>query len=100
MSHTHPTSTSPNFQLIFDNALKEYKNRTKKDLLTHQFAHQFERCDSPDSILTILQQQVQELNQSQRQNETWTRWLDPTVKVLHALSETLGKGVTLVCHLP
>jgi hypothetical protein len=26
-----------------------------------------------------------------------TKWLDPTVKVLYTLSETLGEGVSLVC---
>ena len=98
MSHTHPTSTSSSsFQLIFDDALIAYKRHTKKDLLTHPLADQLEACKSASSILTVLQEQVQELNQSQRRNETWTRWLDPTVKVLHAFSETLGKGVTLVC---
>src|SRR6267154_1016326 len=97
MSHTHPTSTSSNFQLIFDDALKAYKRRTKNDLTTHPLAHRLESCDSPSSILTVLQEQVQELNQSQRRNERWTRWLDPTVNVLHAFSENLGDGVTLVC---
>ena len=29
LSHTHPTSKSSKFQLIFDNALKAYKKRTK-----------------------------------------------------------------------
>ncbi|KAF8497805.1 hypothetical protein F5888DRAFT_1634238 [Russula emetica] len=41
MSRTHPTSaSSSNFQLtlIFDNALKAYQKRTKKDLLTHPLA--------------------------------------------------------------
>ena len=97
MSYAHPTSTSSNFQLIFDGALKEYKKRTKNDLLTHPLADQLEVCNSTSSILTVLQEQVQELNQSQRRNEKWTRWLDPTVKVLHAFSDTLGEGVTLVC---
>ena len=98
MSHTHPTSaSSSNFELIFNNALKTYKQRTNKDLLTHPLAGQLERCNSASGILAVLQEQVKELNQSQRQNETWMRWLDPTVKVLHAFSETLGKGVTLVC---
>jgi len=96
MSHTHPTSTSSNFQLIFDNALKAYKKRTKKDLLMHPLALQLQPCNSPDSVIDILQQQVQELEQSQRRNERWTRWLDPTVKVLHAFSGAV-KGVTLVC---
>jgi len=97
MSHTHPTSTSSNFQLIFDSALKEYKKRTKNDLLTHPLADKLEVCNSASRILTVLQEQVQELNQSQRRNEKWTRWLDPTVKVLHGFSVTLEEHVTLVC---
>jgi hypothetical protein len=90
MSHTHPTSTSPNIKLIFDNALKAYKKRTKNDLLTHPLADRLKDCDSTSSILTVLQEQVQELNESQRSN---TKWLDPTVNVLLAFSETLGEGV-------
>lgn len=98
MSHTHSASpSSSNFQLVFDDALKAYERRTKKDLLTHPLAAQLQHCHSPSSILDVLQQQVQELNQSQRRNERWTRWLDPTVKVLHTFSETLGEGVALVC---
>jgi hypothetical protein len=89
MSH-HPTSTSSNVKLIFDNALKAYRKRTKNDLLTHPLADRLKACDSPSSILTVLQEQVQELNGSQRNN---TKWLDPTVNVLHAFSSTLGEGV-------
>ena len=90
MSHTHPTSTSSNFKLIFDNALKAYKKRTRNDLLTHPLANRLEACDSASSILTVLQGQVQELNQSQRSS---AKWLDPTVYVLHAFSDMLGGGV-------
>ena len=94
MSHTHPTSTSSNFRVIFDNALKAYKKRTKNDLLTHPLANRLEDCDSASSILIVLQEQVQELNESQSTN---TKWLDPTVNVLLAFSETLGEGVSSVC---
>jgi hypothetical protein len=94
MSHTRPTSTPSNFQLILDNALKAYKKRTKKDLLTHPLADRLKACDSASSILTLLQEQVQELNESQASN---TKWLDPTVNVLLAFSETLGEGVGSVC---
>jgi len=98
MSHSHPTfASSSNFQMIFDDALKAYERRTKKQLRTHPLAAQLQNCNSPSSILDVLQQQVQKLNQSQRRNERWTRWLDPTVKVLHVFSETLGEVVTLVC---
>jgi hypothetical protein len=94
MSHTQPTSTSSKFQLIFDNALKAYKKRTKNDLLTHPLAGRLEACDSASSILTVLQEKVGELDQSQSSN---AKWLDPTVSVLQAFSETLGEGVGSVC---
>jgi hypothetical protein len=99
MSHT-PTSTSYNFQLIFDNALKTYKKRTKKDLLKHPLADRLQACNSASSILTLLQEEVQGLNKSQRNNERLTKWLDPTVKVLHAFSDTLGEGISLVSIRP
>ena len=96
MSHTLQNSTSPNIQLIFDNALKAYKKRTKNDILTHPLAGQLEACKSASSILTVLQEQAQELNQSQLERNN-TKWLYPTVNVLHAFSETLGEGVGSVC---
>jgi hypothetical protein len=94
MSHTHPTSTSSNFQPILDSALKAYKRRTKKDLLKHPLADRLQACNSASSILTVLQEQVQELNESQRSN---IKWLEPTVNVLHTFSETLREGVGSVC---
>ena len=94
MSYTHHTSACSNLQLILDNALKTYKKRTKKDLLKHPLADRLQACNSPSSILTVLQGQVQELNESQRSN---MKWLDPTVNVLHTFSEILGEGVGSVC---
>jgi hypothetical protein len=94
MSHNHPTSTSSNFQLILDNTLKAYEMRTKNDLLKHPLADRLQACNSPNSILAILQEQVQELNRSQLSN---TKWLDPTVNVLHTFSDALGEGIGSVC---
>ena len=97
MSHTHATTTlSSNFQLIFNNALKEYEKRTKKDLLAHPLAAQLQACDSPIAVLAVLHLQAQRLDRSQSSNDRWTKWLDPTVNVLYAFSETLGEGVSLV----
>ncbi|KAI0285567.1 hypothetical protein BC826DRAFT_1109284 [Russula brevipes] len=100
MSHSHPSHpsavSSPNFQLIFNNALKEYEKHTKNDLLAHPLATQLQSCDSPTAILAVLQQQGQTLDQSRRSDVRLTRWLDPTVNVLYAFSETLGEGVGLV----
>ena len=99
MSHSHTTTTtisSSNFQLIFNNALKAYENRTKKDLLAHPLAAELQKCNTPSAILAVLHQQVQGLDRSRSSDDRWTKWLDPTVNVLHKLSDTLGEGVSLV----
>jgi hypothetical protein len=98
MSHSHATgSSSPNFQLILNNALDKYKRRTKNDLLAHPLAAQLQSCNSPSAILAVLQQQLQGLGQSQSSDERWSRWLDPTVNVVYAFSSTLAAGAGLVC---
>jgi hypothetical protein len=98
MSQTHPThASSSNFQVIFNNALRAYEKQTKEDLLSHPLAAQLQACDSPSAILDVLHQQVQELDQSQNSHERLTKWLDPTVNVLYALSGTIEGGVSLVC---
>ncbi|KAF8486728.1 hypothetical protein F5888DRAFT_164608 [Russula emetica] len=99
MSNSRPitaASSSSNFQVIFNNALKAYQKRTKKDLLAHPLAGELENCNSPTKILAVLHQQVQGLDQSLSGNDRWTKWLDPTVNVLYTLSETLGEGISLV----
>jgi hypothetical protein len=97
MSHSHLTADSTsNFQLIINNALKAYETHTKKDLIAHPLAAQLQACNSPADILATLQQNVQGLDQSRSGNERWTKWLDPTVSILYALSETLREGVALV----
>ena len=98
MSHAQPTvSSSSNFELIINNALEKYKKRTKNDLITHPLAAQLQTCDSPNAILAVLQQQVQELDQSRSSDERLSRWLDPTVNVIYVLSSTVAAGVSLVC---
>jgi hypothetical protein len=98
MSHSHLTATSSsnNFQLIINNALKAYEKRTKKDLLAHPLASQIQACNSPGAILAILQQQIQGQDQSRSSDDRWTKWLDPTVNILYMLSATLGEGAGLV----
>ena len=97
MSQTyHAGPSSPNFELIFNNALKAYEKHTKNDLLSHPLASQLQACQSPGSILAVLQQQVQELDQSRASDERLTKWLESTVNVLFAFSETIGEGVSMV----
>ena len=98
MSHANLTASSPslNFQLIINNALDKYKKITKNDLLSHPLASTLQSCNSPSDILTVLHQQVEVLDQSRSSDERLSRWLDPTINVLYALSSTLAAGVSLV----
>ena len=93
------TATSPgpsNFQLIFNTALKAYEKKTKSDLLAHPLASQLQKCDSPGSILSVLQTQVDDLEQARKTDERLTKWLGPTINVLLAFSDALGEGISLV----
>ncbi|KAI9454246.1 hypothetical protein BJY52DRAFT_1225217 [Lactarius psammicola] len=97
MSQVLATATSStNFEAIFTSALRAYKKQTKKDIASHPLAAQLQTCDSPESILSVLQAQVQVFDQSRSADERFTKWLDPTVNVLYAFSATLGQGVGTV----
>jgi hypothetical protein len=94
------TASSSNFDVIFDKALKAYKTKTKQDLITHPLASQLQACHSPATILTVLQGQVRQFENSRGDDERLWRWLNPTINVLYAFSATLGQGVGLVhCQL-
>ena len=81
------TSTSPpNFETIFTDALEKYKKRTKKDIATHSLAAEIKSCDSPKAVLAVLETQAQKFDLSPSVNETWKRLLDPTITVLYAFS--------------
>jgi hypothetical protein len=95
MSQANPTSTS-NFRTIFVAALEKYREKTKTDLLTHPLATQLQSCHSSSDILAVLNDKVDELDKSRRQNERLSSWLNPTINVLYAFSATLGGGVGLV----
>ena len=90
------TSSSTNFQAIFSAAVKAYEKRTKKDLLAHPLACQLQACNTPASILAVLQGQVDDLGQVRESDERLTKWLGPTVNVLLTFSATIGGGVSLV----
>jgi hypothetical protein len=95
-----PPENSPrtNYQSIFDNALHEYKNKTRKDLPSYPLFHKLQSCGSPDDIITTLRQQIPVFDQSASgsSDDRLTRWLDPTVKVINAFSAAIGGAVSLV----
>ncbi len=92
------SSSAPNFQPIFEKALEEYKKKTGKDLTAHPLAAEIKACDSPEAILTVLEGKANELNRYRSSDERLTKWLNPTVNILNALSATLGEGAGSVSY--
>ena len=90
---------SERFQALFQAALMSYQKQTKTDLLAHPLVSQLQSCDSTTAIVTILQDQVRDLDTSRSGEERLTKWLNPTVNVLSAFSATVSGGVSLVLNL-
>jgi hypothetical protein len=91
-----PSTSRSNLDSIFNAAVKTYKKKTGNVITSHPLATELQSCDSPDAILTVLQNQIHTLDQSQSRDETFSKCLIPTVNVLYTLSDTLGECVGLV----
>ncbi len=98
MSQVSSSATSStNLETSFKAALTAYEKQTKQDITSHPLLAQLQSCDSPSAILVVLRAQVQ-LIDTQNADDKLTKWLDPTVNVLYALSATLGNGIGLVSY--
>jgi hypothetical protein len=94
MSTIASSSTSHrDFTSIFDAALESYRRKTKKDLASHPLLPRFQSCNSPEAILSVLQEQITALDKTK---DGFTKWVTPTVNVLVAFSDVLGQAVGLV----
>jgi len=100
MSHTPTATTSTsNYQVIFDNALEAYRKKTKKDLRSHQLLPKLQTCNSPDAVVMLLRDQMLAIDPSRstdRDVDRLTNWLSPTVHVLYTFSKIIGAGISPV----
>jgi hypothetical protein len=93
------TTSTSNYQVIFNNALEAYRKKTKKDLRSHPLLPKLQACNSPNAVLAVLREQIPVFGQSHGTSSTsdrLTKWLNPTVNVLYAFSEAIGAGISLV----
>ncbi|KAF8497412.1 hypothetical protein F5888DRAFT_281664 [Russula emetica] len=90
------SSSTSNFQSIFNASLQAYDNKTKNKLLDHPLVTQLQPCDSPIAVLSVLQDLIQQFEQRRTSDERLNTWLNPIVNVLCSFSDTLGEGVGLV----
>jgi hypothetical protein len=95
MSSNSPSSSQ--FQAIFNAALKEYSQKTGKDIATDPITAELRCCSSPDEVLNVLQEEAQAFSDFRNGNRQaqLMRKLKPTVHILLALSvsEVLGNGI-------
>ena len=96
MSHS---SSSSSFQALFNAALEDYTNKTGTKLLHHPLAKQLDKCDSVESISTLLQVQAREFREFQGEDGRIMKPLKRVVHVLYtfSISPVFGEGVGLVC---
>jgi hypothetical protein len=100
MSHGPPTPPEPappsKYEVIFDEALKNYEKKTGKDLKSDPLLRTLEACKSPDKTLSELRQQIPGFDQSENSDNKLTNWVDPVVNVLYIFAQTIGGVVGLV----
>ena len=101
MSASNQTAgpSTDNFTAIFNAALNEYKRLTGKRLDTHPFAAQLESCQNPETVSDVLRTQAQAFSKFREGDEKLMAWLNPTIHILSAFSDTLGEGISLVSNL-
>jgi len=90
--------TSSDFEALFNTALTKYTEQTGKDLRNHPLAHRIGRCNSPDSLLDVFQEQAQAFEEFRSGDRRLTKWLQPIVNCVYALSTNaaLSSGVSVV----
>ena len=89
------TSTS-NFQSIFDAALSDYSKQTGIDLATHTLAQDLQNFHSPDVFLDLLQDRAKQFQAYRDGNRKLINCLKPVVQVLHTLSGILAEATASV----
>ena len=92
------SSSSSSFQALFNAALQDYANRTGTKLDDHPIAKQLEKCDSVDSISSLLQDHARKFSDFQGEDGRIMKSLKRAVHVLYTLSTStaLGEGIGLV----
>src|SRR5712672_4515473 len=90
---------SPELRSLIEAALNEFENRAGTNLVQHQFFNNLIACQSIQSVLDVLQEQIKPLRTSPGDDSTLMKWINRTVHVLHSLStnQIVVSGVSLVC---
>jgi hypothetical protein len=80
------TSTSTNFEAIFNDALAEYTKQTKKDLRNLPISSEIDGCKSAESITKIFRDQAKAFDDFRNGDRKLIKCLDFVVDRLYALA--------------
>ena len=99
-SNPSPNGSFSRFQDLFNAALKEYSQKTGKDIATDPLTTKLLPCDTPEAVLAILKEQACAFNQFRNGNRKvqLMRRLKPTIDIPLALSTggVFGEAIGLV----
>ena len=95
-------SPSSSFLALYNSALQDYTTQTGTNLVDHPLAKQLEKCESVDSISSLLQAHVRRIREFRRDDEKIIKSLKCAVTAVHVLhtlstSTVFGEGICLVC---
>ena len=84
--------------MLYNSSLQDYTSQTGINLVDHPFSRQLEKCESVDSISSLLQEKVRGFREFRREDGRIIKSLKCVVHVLHRLStgSALGGGIDLV----
>src|SRR5579863_1850496 len=91
-STSNTTLQSSNFQAVFESALASYERMTEHNPITHPLFSRIDQCESPDSVLSVFQEQTQELEGFGIDDPKLMTWLKPIVRGLYTLLATADPG--------
>jgi hypothetical protein len=92
------TPPASNFEALFQTALEKYSKRTGQGLVDHPLAAVLDRCDSPNAILAIFEEQARAFDEFRNGDPKLIKWLRPLVSCLHSICtpEVLFAGADIV----
>ena len=87
---------STSFQPILDAALTDYTKQVAIELANHPLVDTFQFCGSPNDVLKLLDDTINQFGDFRNGNRKLLNWLSPVVHVARTLSAALGASITLV----
>lgn len=95
---TSTTAKTPTLDLasIFNAALIEYTKQTGINPITCPFAEKLLDCNSPESIVQLLEETAQKFQDVRGRHPTLSKWLPPVIQVVYLVSGVLGNTAALV----